>query len=327
MTNDLEHKPDARYSIHYRPLPTSSDQDHSLQAAIRGCTSEFVTFSSGESSLQPAVLEVLTTAVSHSPATAAALAVPSGGTTASWHHTPHPIAALWSRPTYPPLFRRSNLLEVADGISDDAPEWDGLIRLATRNFSIAVCETDLLTSVIYRPSHDLIPDRPVSSRHWLLRHLQQLDLATILPGGDQTAEAFALRAGLFQWHDYLDESHDCSQQIEGQGQHRLGDHWHAIMHRREPDFGNSQYWYRRVGYSPIFPDLANRAADVLATQPDIAGPWQPRLTRNGRWDACAFVDLCEASVKQSALATIARSIQEIEMELLFETTLACAMQR
>src|SRR5437868_2895832 len=41
-------------------------------------------------------------------------------------------------------------------------------------------------------------------------------------------------AGLWLYHDYLDESHRISQEIETQ----TGSYWHGLMHRREPDFSN-----------------------------------------------------------------------------------------
>src|SRR5262245_53176291 len=50
-------------------------------------------------------------------------------------------------------------------------------------------------------------------------------------------------AGLWLLHNYLDESHGISQDVETPG----GSFWHAILHRREPDAWNSKYWWRRVG--------------------------------------------------------------------------------
>lgn len=134
----------------------------------------------------------------------------------------------------------------------------------------------------------------------------------------ESVDVTALRAGLFQWHDALDESHECSQSIEGKGRHQAGDYWHAIMHRREPDYGNSKYWFRRVGPHPIFPELARRAEPVISKSlPD----WKDRLLRGG-WDPCAFVDLCECAAdgKHPAEETAAETIQEIEMLLLLGST-------
>src|SRR5262245_21856010 len=59
-------------------------------------------------------------------------------------------------------------------------------------------------------------------------------------------------AGLWLYFDFLDESHAISQTAEGVPDH---DFWHAIMHRREPDAGNSKYWWRRVGNHPVLAQL------------------------------------------------------------------------
>lgn len=153
------------------------------------------------------------------------------------------------------------------------------------------------------------------------RHIQQL--TDVKQTG--TPDATALRAGLFQWHDALDESHECSQSIEGQGRHRAGDYWHAIMHRREPDYGNSKYWFRRVGSHPIFPELARRAEPIISVSlPD----WKDRLLRGG-WDPFAFVDLCEsvAGKQQPDREAAAETLQEIEMLLLLGSTYQDATSR
>jgi hypothetical protein len=63
-----------------------------------------------------------------------------------------------------------------------------------------------------------------------------------------------LCAGLWLYADELDRSHTISQRIETP----TGSFWHAIMHRREGDFSNSHYWYRRAGKHPAM-NLINSA--------------------------------------------------------------------
>lgn len=46
--------------------------------------------------------------------------------------------------------------------------------------------------------------------------------------------ANACRAGLWLYHNFLDESHAISQELDTP----TGGYWHAILHRREPDFDN-----------------------------------------------------------------------------------------
>jgi hypothetical protein len=115
-----------------------------------------------------------------------------------------------------------------------------------------------------------------------------------------------LRAGLYLMHDFLDESHSQSQSLEGD---READLWHAIMHRREPDYGNAKYWYRRVGPHPIFGELASQAVPIL-TEASISGFSQTT------WDAARFVDLCERVEREDSPANrAAREVQWLEMSL------------
>jgi hypothetical protein len=124
----------------------------------------------------------------------------------------------------------------------------------------------------------------------------------------------ALRAGLFLLNDLCDESHACSQSIEGDGRYHTGDYWHAILHRREPDYGNSKYWFRRVGKHPIFADLAkgveHRSRRAVAAIPDVLV--------DGAWDPFAFVDLCAAAENDPVLKEWCEQVQYLEMLLLLE---------
>jgi hypothetical protein len=152
-----------------------------------------------------------------------------------------------------------------------------------------------------------------------------LNRARAIPANNP--DGTALKAGLLLIADDLHGSHEYSQSIEGEGRHRAGDYWHAIMHRREPDYGNSKYWIRRVGSHPLFPELAELATNILKnSSADEAAIWSNKLTRKG-WDAFAFVDLCQqcARAEDSSLGLAARRIQWMEMLLLLDHTSRDAM--
>lgn len=137
--------------------------------------------------------------------------------------------------------------------------------------------------------------------------LDALDEAGLL-GGRAVRDremARACLAGLWLLHDFLDESHRISQSLHG----REGSYWHGIMHRREGDYANAKYWFRRVGAHPIHETLKLRARELLR---DTDGA----CARDG-WDPSAFVDLCAAACAGEAAAEPCRRIQQQEWLLLF----------
>ena len=127
------------------------------------------------------------------------------------------------------------------------------------------------------------------------------------------AMAAACLAALWLRHDFLDESHRISQNIENPS----GSYWHGIMHRREGDFENAKYWLRRVGEHAIFDPLRASARELV--QKAKARTEADCLLTANRWDPIRFVDLCRAAVATSSpLATLCKKIQEVEWELLFD---------
>ena len=118
-----------------------------------------------------------------------------------------------------------------------------------------------------------------------------------------------LTSAALLWHDHLDASHALSQDIET----REGSWLHGIMHRREPDYGNAKYWFKRVGPHAAFPKLAACAAELLRDCGD-------NLFATGPWDPFAFIDECEAaeSGKDAEVINVLRQIQAAEFDVLIE---------
>ncbi|MCS7167868.1 MAG: hypothetical protein RMI91_06845 [Gemmatales bacterium] len=165
------------------------------------------------------------------------------------------------------------------------------------------------------------PGRPVEEKRAALAQLRPEALCS--PGQtlrDESA-AHCCLAGLWLLYDFLEECHRICQTIPT----AEGSYWHALMHRREPDEDNSKYWFRRVGQHPIFPALAQHAAECAARLEPL--PAEASWLRSGpTWDPFRFVDLC-AAVRDTGtpLETVCQQIQLAEWQLLFEYCYARAV--
>ncbi|MSU80332.1 MAG: hypothetical protein EXS16_19845 [Gemmataceae bacterium] len=124
--------------------------------------------------------------------------------------------------------------------------------------------------------------------------------------------AAACMAGLWLLHDFHDASHAISQDLDTVE----GSYWHAILHRREPDYWNAKYWFRRVPGHPTFTELAKQAEALTREAGTPAGC--EYLLKQKAWDSHRFVDLCETAARgPDALAMLCRRIQQAEWRLLF----------
>jgi hypothetical protein len=143
--------------------------------------------------------------------------------------------------------------------------------------------------------------------------LARFDLAAIVAPRRilDNSLAMACHAGLWLAHNYLEQSHQISQCVES----ATGSFWHAIMHRREGDFENAKYWFRRVKEHEVYPLLVDA---VVAADGDAL---PASLMVKGRWQPLAFVDLVRHVVTGGAdehTAALCRRIARQEWELLFE---------
>ena len=158
----------------------------------------------------------------------------------------------------------------------------------------------------------LAPHEPEEAVRPQLEHLTVARAFAGMPVSDPEA-ARACLAGAWLYFDFLDESHTISQDLPT----AEGSYWHALMHRREQDFSNSKYWFRRVGTHPIFPELARQVAAWIADT--TALPREARFLAAPAWDPYVFVDFCAAAVRGRAdLQELGENVQRAEWQLLFD---------
>lgn len=144
--------------------------------------------------------------------------------------------------------------------------------------------------------------------------------------------ADACLAGLWLWNGFFEESHALSQRLHT----AEGSWWHGILHRREGDFGNAAYWFRRIGDHPLLPVLGRCVARLV---PDGAATGEAAFLGSGRsWDPCRFTTLCEslagkghpvagrglAASDSNDLWRLARRAAEAEWRMLFAACLSRA---
>jgi hypothetical protein len=127
-----------------------------------------------------------------------------------------------------------------------------------------------------------------------------------------------VESGLLLLWDFLDDSHEISQTMEGKGSPRTADYWHGIMHRREPDAGNASYWFRRVGSHPVFDHLGTQLIawmSELKASSEMLQLAESRLLKSKSLDPFALIELSTAALRNpgSVADQTLRMVQYLEI--------------
>ncbi len=159
--------------------------------------------------------------------------------------------------------------------------------------------SDLIDRILLQPDllTKLCPKEELN--HSLVARIREADDETLSGGAPlENKRMWAMvRGGLLYAVDALDPAHRIFQDEPSD----LGSYWHGMMHRREGDFDNARYWFRRAGRLPVF-DKIHRAASEHS---DLIG-------RQSTWDPYLFTGECEqarfgAPEKTPELAAVQRA--------------------
>lgn len=145
----------------------------------------------------------------------------------------------------------------------------------------------------------LVPKGPWNSD--LQREIERLDAG-------KDGAALAVKSGLLLWNDDLDGCHKIAQDLSDE----FGAYLHGVMHRREPDYSNSKYWFRRVGESPLFPQLHAAALELLGAAPSL-DTYLKALWSSKKWDPFRMVDWCESAAEEREVSFL-RALQALEIQ-------------
>jgi hypothetical protein len=159
------------------------------------------------------------------------------------------------------------------------------------------------------PRKGVLPRRTLEGGLADFIHSQDLDPAT----------GTLLRATALLYHDHQDAAHDIVQDLNDSDAALL----HGIVHRREPDYWNAKYWFRRCEMHPIYAALAPRLKAWKDSPANTAT--LDRLTLPGTFDPFAFVDACEAADRLPNGAEsvgLLRRVQHAEFEEIVRHLLA-----
>ena len=178
-----------------------------------------------------------------------------------------------------------------------------------------------------QPLPPLAPEKEWDTE--LTKQIQATSTADLFDGRalKDTSLANAVKSALLLWNDALDDSHDISQGVGS----KTGSYWHGIMHRREPDYSNSKYWFARVGSHPIFPALRMRVLEILKADPSQSAQlarYAEAIEQNDNWNAPQFIDWCQDAARHTddEIEEFLQTVQVEEIKLLLDYSCRNALE-
>ena len=151
------------------------------------------------------------------------------------------------------------------------------------------------------------------------RPLEELnsEIDGIIDAGKFDSNYAALgRATVLMWHDHFDAAHKLAQDVENAD----GSLLHGILHRREPDYSNARYWFRRVGNThPSFDCVVGKIKIALMGMK--ADLFAQQIMPNDKWHPLRFVDVVEDAARREdpGYDTLLRQIQAAEIQCYLAT--------
>ncbi|MGN6371346.1 MAG: hypothetical protein ACTHN5_24085 [Phycisphaerae bacterium] len=142
--------------------------------------------------------------------------------------------------------------------------------------------------------------------------LQKIDSWCATLGTPEKQDTYdTIRAALLILADDLSPAHSLVQNLHSP----LAAAWHAVIHRREADFWNSNYWWRRAASLP-WENLGQQVSTLLA-------PFQHELPAlcTPTYSPSAFTDAVERHHDSPHLVPTLLEVQRLEWKSLLLATL------
>jgi len=211
-------------------------------------------------------------------------------------------------------------------------EWELAIRMTLAGRNFVVINEPLARSIRSsdRPPSGLSPitgDPPFIKEHMDDLGAKDLFRHTTLRN---VSDGYAFKAGLYNSHDFVDESFALIGRANLIGHSAAADYWKGLLLRRQAQYRDSLAAFGEAIAMPFFGEIYTRAVQILAPagDPGEAEPFYRQLTAAGTWDPSAFVGWCEQLQTQNgspeALAK-AEHLQQIEGQLLLLATYEAAV--
>lgn len=220
--------------------------------------------------------------------------------------------------------------------------WEYAIRLIHKGHALDLLDEDL---AVWNTGSVRISDRrpilPLRIRYPFLKsYLDRIPVEALFSGKKLASSAYGrlVLAGLHQHNDDLDASHVLCQKVGVDADCAGASYWHGMVHRRDPDFDNARYWFRKAGDFPALSEVSAEVIGLLQRVLQVPDYGQARgaalqllrrLQENGMWDALYFTDLCETCAGRGTAEDrrLLEEIQEVEFNAVFDWTYRTAMGR